>query len=360
MAKQSPDPTLFSSQPSNEPHFRDYLQASADASKRGRAVVVLLVVTSVLVLAGLLNSLQHQWMLGRMHGLAIALNPAEPDNVQAAQLKTVLNAKIGEFPRALTERGVDDSEYKMAVDLYFKRYMVLYQEYAHQYAESAFLIRVPFFGVTFDVNDLGLIGGISMTALLLLLAFALWRERANLEHSFSELHELGRHQARAFYQLLAMNQVFTIPQMREADSEASRRPKRKILLWLPKAACAFPATVQFFVVIHDFYTFDLGALVSDFHATFVMLCETVIWVIMVIITKYVIRVLKDSDGIWAALWEVVKTAPAGVPASSITEVPLPSSHTNPKTVTPTSSPSSSLPTTIAAPSENPVAAPRNS
>src|SRR4051812_37066658 len=96
-------------------HIRDYLRASADASRRGRTVVVLLVVASVLVFAGLLNSLQHQWMLERVKRLAQA------DSETAAY--PALAQKLGPLPDPkLFPNGPDDERYKAAVDIHNRKY----------------------------------------------------------------------------------------------------------------------------------------------------------------------------------------------------------------------------------------------
>jgi hypothetical protein len=57
---------LVSHSESDVQDIRDYLDASSDASRRTRTMTIILVVASVLVLAGWLNSLQSHWMLKRM------------------------------------------------------------------------------------------------------------------------------------------------------------------------------------------------------------------------------------------------------------------------------------------------------
>jgi len=120
MPKTEPDAAL---------EIQDYLDATSDASKRTRFVTLILVVASVLVLVGLLNSLQSQWMLRRM----VRLGDIHGSYVQS---------KLGPFPSR--QQYQDDNAYKKAEELYEQRYKDFCSSVARTYVDSFLVVRVPF------------------------------------------------------------------------------------------------------------------------------------------------------------------------------------------------------------------------
>src|SRR5206468_12598531 len=64
------------------------------------------------------------------------------------------------------------------------RYLEFWAAVARTYVDNSWVIRVPFFGFSFDVNDLGLLGGIGFLTILVCLRFCLSRELNNLRLSF--------------------------------------------------------------------------------------------------------------------------------------------------------------------------------
>jgi hypothetical protein len=85
------------------------------------------------------------------------------------------------------------------------------------YIENVRYVRIPFFGIAFDVNDLGIIGGGGLLTILVMYLFCLSRELKNLQYSFGQAAESNGKLYR-FYHALAMNQVLTMPDMHELRS----------------------------------------------------------------------------------------------------------------------------------------------
>jgi hypothetical protein len=256
--------------------IQDYLDAASDASIRTRTVSLVLVVASVLVFAALLNSLQSSWMLGRMRLLQ---NP----------YSEYVISRIGCPP---DQEGAELEEYK-------QRYADLRQAFTKSYVENTFYVRVPFFGFTFDINDLGLLGGLAFLILLILLRFCLSREITNIVLSFSEADRTKPSQLKDLYILLAMQQVFTVPRTTQAG--VSR------FLWvMPKILCFLPLTVHIAVSFHDMVTMGLFITEFPFHILAILITEAILAVCIFFVTRMAVTLLMHIDLIWKDCWKAIQ------------------------------------------------------
>jgi hypothetical protein len=111
--------------------------------------------------------------------------------------------------------------------------------------ESRSLIKIPILGVAIHVNDLGLIGGITLIVLLLLTRTSLSREIKNLNYSFKKAYEANK--LDEFYDALAMRQLFTVPHMKGEE-------RNRFLSKAPYVVCLFPAMVYVCLVAYDVLT----------------------------------------------------------------------------------------------------------
>lgn len=164
--------------------IQDYLDACGESAKRTRNVIVVLVIATVLVFAALLNSQQSNWMhrrllkMGDMHS-------------------TYVESKLGTYPQR--EKYKDDIAYKDAIAQYERRYNDLWAAVVRTYVDTSLVIRVPFFGFSFDVNDLGFLGGTGFLTILVCLRFCLTREVNNLLLSFDQARHTSGVELREFY-----------------------------------------------------------------------------------------------------------------------------------------------------------------
>ncbi|MCK4763211.1 MAG: hypothetical protein KAW12_13525 [Candidatus Aminicenantes bacterium] len=73
--------------------------------------------------------------------------------------------------------------------------------------------EIPFFNINFDINDLGIAGGLGFTLILMLLYLSLVREKENLNIAFETSQEVFKTKAkerRDFYKYLSMSQLLSI------------------------------------------------------------------------------------------------------------------------------------------------------
>lgn len=254
--------------------IQDYLDATGDASKRSRAVTIVLVVASIVVFAGWLNSLESQWMQERMLRLQNIEDP-------------YVESYIGKYPEESKYHG-DGAAYMRAKTLYQDRYLELYSGMEKAYIDNFLVIKVPFLGFTFDVNDLGLLGGIGFLAILACYRFFLSRENDNLKLSFDEADRLCR--LEEFYKLLAMRQVFTVPLHTKIN-------RSKFLMHAPKVICWFPLFVYCLVISNDWMT-KIFAAGSKGHFAFLVIIECAAITMIAKLSWDVTSRLRRMDRVW--------------------------------------------------------------
>lgn len=234
---------------SAELQLRDYLDNSTEASKRIRTILTILVVVTVLVLAGFLNTWHgYAWNRQRirfqsdyvkqLHERVDQLTKAKQDLTSGAndlsQLKTNLPPLLtiatlspyfgSEECEKLPEKGATKEENESALREQIKCYegaiklsQSLLDETIKAYVVNVYFIRVPFFGVAFDINDLGAIGGLSLIVILIMLRLNLRNFIVSLRIGFKAARDAK--QMEQFYDVLAGRQLFAFPDLEDSKQD---------------------------------------------------------------------------------------------------------------------------------------------
>lgn len=252
------------------PHLHDFAEAARESSRRTRTLLVVLVVACVLALVGFLNSLETGWMLQRVRA---ASDPAG----------SYIEHKLT-FPAELNPAARD----------------ALQGAIIRAYIDNAMTVRVPFFGVAFDVNDLGLMGGLGFVTILVLLRFSLRTEIASLRVAFkvaAREAEGDPTQLEAFYDLLAMQQVLTMPHLRDPRTGwAIRRPP--LLRAVPKLVCFLPVIVYTMVAVNDYQSQHVANVINPLHTRILLAYTGVLWVVILLLAAWCFVRLLRIDRIW--------------------------------------------------------------
>jgi hypothetical protein len=176
------------------------------------------------------------------------------------------------------------------------------------YVEGSLIIRIPFFGITVDVNDLGVLGGIGFLLILSCYRFFLHREIANLRISFTvaRIKPEGSDQdsLASFYSLLAMRQVFTIP-------EGGHERRSNFLRYLPRLLTWIPTTLLFCVALHDLQTSWIGFALHSLRFQVEFLLQAVCVIATSLLADSINRHLRRMDKIWDAASALILATPAG-------------------------------------------------
>ncbi len=298
--------------------IQDYLSASGEASARTRNVTLAIVVACVLTFIALLNSLQNSWMLKRLQRLRqvdseyliqyVGTAPNQEDYRKKQHdrfLQALLQYQMENAANSTTQptstpppdpKKFDDeadSEFKRDSEMYQARYHAFLLNTSRALVDTRFLVRVPFFGITFDINDLGFLAGIGMVTLLGLFRLSISTELENLKLAFRHATRMGK--LAEFYRLLAMQQVLTTPNL----------PERKISrfhFFVPKLLYFLPLAVYLFVVLNDLYTNKIGFAIDSLRT--LLLLGGDIFFLFVILTLSIISFqrTRDVDRKWANAW----------------------------------------------------------
>ncbi len=315
-----------------------YLDAVGASSKRSRMAVIVMVIASVLALDGFWNSRQGSWTSCR---LRVARDAADwfvfaDSDSSSSKISKGQNEndtlKIAAFVRDIKRRLKPElmSCYKLPPGVRFSLPLGIRKELAsgkintfsqdtidridqawrfvstHEFTSAKRLdkfieileqarintvitLPVPFFGVTFDVNDLGLLGGLTFIIILLMLRFCLAREWKNLKYVFEVARQ--RDALELYYDWLAMKQVFTVPRMRENSHVGMWEASVRALLFLP-------VIVQLCVFLHDLISFDIGFAISKPNTWIVCVASFVFLMVIVCLTYSCRKLWKGIDSEW--------------------------------------------------------------
>ena len=276
--------------------IKDHVDASTDAGRRSRTVTIVLVVASVLVAIGYYNSLNWSWP---HHRLIQAFDYSEKDT---DRIKKLLGIRLNS-----EETGPDSDpgtrarkEQAQIIDDYRKNRE---QATIRAYVENVHLVRVPFFGIAFDVNDLGIVGGIGLIIVLLMMRYSVSREIKNLNVSFREA--LCHDQLSQFYHELAMRQVFTVPHMRGEK-------RNRFLALGPKFIYILPATIFTLGVLYDY---DSVLHLEQYHWTDVfiqLLVEAGLLLVIWVLSFKCWQRQSQINIVWDAYWNRIEDQKSSV------------------------------------------------
>lgn len=243
--------------------LEEHIRAFTSASDRVRYIIFIILVVSVLAFGGFRNSSQDSWTNARVRLLRAALNSQliDPPPEVVVELEQCEDAQERETPRCrnlvaartLVELRDLGDEQQVRERLKLLEAVQIQQAYN---------IRVPFFGVSFDVNDLGMLAGITLFLLTLTHLLAISREHENLHLCLFQVQELcdttssqddRSSEANFLYHALAMAQLFSRPKTLARWRVGWGR-------WLLKALLIVPLVVQSILFIHDIRTIHFGLL----------------------------------------------------------------------------------------------------
>lgn len=284
-APQVPPISLSGGGLTEESSIEHYITAGAASASRGRSILIVMITTSILAFSAFWNSRQGSWLNTRLRLAVDAqhwISMKEEDRVKltADQMEYFRPAK--EF---LEVRGINSVD---QLNEMVKRLQAVQSDQVN-------LIRIPFFGSVFDVNDLGLLGGFSFVILLLWFKFGLSRELQNISLTFNEAKR--RNQLKVCYQQLAMQQVLTVPRMLP-DEPHHRQISPSFWDKMPKILFILPFGVHSIVFGYDLYSFKFGMSVSQFNTIFNTAFSLLFLVLILILTVNCYTVSREISNEW--------------------------------------------------------------
>ncbi|MBI4664392.1 MAG: hypothetical protein HY735_36820 [Verrucomicrobia bacterium] len=277
--------------------FGSYLEAVTISAKRARTILMLIATASILALTALWNIIPTSWLSGeiKLARYAHANNaydpatPPPPDKNDAAVFNRArLYCKnTGLVPRTLSTNTAARSAELMEIR---ERLQAKIDELRKTQREKFNFVTIPFFGVTFDVNDLGLTSGIAFSVLLMMYRYSRARELANLRLAFAAAKRTK--EPSACYDLLSMNQVFDIP-----PAEDNQRP----VIWRvpPRILDIMPIIAQILILYADYRSKGIAFIISPINAYISLGTNIALLLINTALTASCLLIARTVDAEWA-------------------------------------------------------------
>ena len=134
--------------------------------------------------------------------------------------------------------------------------------------DNVLSLRIPFFGISFDINDLSLVSGITFTIILIWLRLSLWTELNSTQQVFERVDVKDLKEVKDYYEYLGTRQVFTIPlSFDEQIKKYGERQWRLMIILL----IALPVALQGLLLANDLYTTDIGLGISSKNTIIVLI-----------------------------------------------------------------------------------------
>lgn len=343
----------------NSLSLKEFLETSSDAGKRVRTTTIILMVVTVLVFAGNLNSAQWAWSLNRLK--ARELVDAQL-NKKIRDLETVLDCRKTnsnkDCPNPLdihidgppSSCGVEvcgsstwtdceslDDERKNSCKLQhgLNCYKCaksgsedMIRNLRTSFVQNSVNVKVPFFGVSFDINDLGLLGGLSLIVVLIMLRLSLRNYIVSLRTGFKAAFK--EEQEEEFYEILASRQLFVFPNLQDSNQKHyygrtesfwrklkgffikkqegvgwSVNPQRGLRL-VPKIISLVPSLVYLLVLINDRQSEDLGSTVHVFRTNLALSTNIIFLILIICLGFWCNSKWFEIEALWKIFNESVK------------------------------------------------------
>jgi|GEM_PF-3081532 len=282
--------------------FNHRLETIRICSRRSRIIIILIVITSVIDFSAFWNSRTDSWLSERIRVMEWAhmvtkqakeqTNSFNEIDIEKIRAELTKNSDIKPTDMAWIDRALDYIEKKGfktrgSIKTHLDSLLTLE-------AERKLVITVPFFGIYFDVNNLGMIGGFTFVVLLMIFRFSLVRETSNISVVLKQAQRGGR--LERCYTNLAMEQVLTIPPI---------EGKEETQFWkhIPKFLYMLPVLVHLIIVCHDFKTIGIGFAISPVNTMVVTMTSVTFLVLLVILTYQCINLSIVMDRQWKDWYE---------------------------------------------------------
>jgi hypothetical protein len=288
-----------------ESYVSRYVDATISASTRARVVMIVMITAAVLVFTVFWNQggtgeLGPGWLDSRIKIRRDALKYfySVPDifiRCSPAVNYTVTDRQEYDRAKSFIDKAglhTGDSQDKKTIEGDI-------EQLKRVRAEQINLVRVPFFGVAFDSNDMGIFAGLSFTVILLWLWFSLGRELRNLRLAFKEAEGKGDRQQRLCYELLAMHQIFTLPPIEGQEF-------RRIKVGVASALHLIPGAVFIFEHLSDVQTRNIGMIVNPARAEFGLIVGAVFLGLIIMLTVLCLSYYMRIDREWRKAWNALQ------------------------------------------------------
>lgn len=315
----------------------EMIKATKESGQRVRYVLIIIITASILAFAAFWNGISFSWKQNRLERLMTLCEYISKDDsimhnfknmVSESGKKKIIEDWVNQFPETVRKSLEKAIEYFQPEKLGKTGIQHLLNNYKTFEEDNVNTIKVPFFGITFDINDLGIISGFSFIIILLIFQYSLDREMQNIRKvdRYIKNEFEDRKKASEFYYILLMNQLFSLSLASHSNSDNhnatgtnSMRPeKRRIIrvlrtmtrvfrnVWFlivsPKSLFILPVILLFVIVIYDCLTIKIGlkincemTIIKIFFSFIFLLALFYLWKMCNIIAKEIEKYLRGIE-----------------------------------------------------------------
>jgi len=274
--------------------LKDYVDAAGHSSSRSRWIFLVMVTTSVLTFSSFWNARQGSWLNERVRVSHQAMKWLGWDKTVEDSLRKANNDDLDLFNQSrewANLRGI--SSKKDSADL-----ANLITTLEHLRTENIVIIKIPFFGIVLDVNDIGMLGGLAFVMITMMYRLSLARELNDITALFATLTDTNRKSA---YEVLSMMQVLTTPPVENKSIEWYWNLVFTKLLFL------LPVAVHSIVFFYDkFWTYEFGRSISETN-TSISFVVSLVCLILIVFNSFACIVSSfQMDFRWRAQAKMLK------------------------------------------------------
>lgn len=293
--------------------IENYIKSLTVSSDRVRHMVIISLIGSILLFAAYHNSLQDSWMLTR------------PTLARIVEKNHLYDRESGEILECAQRVGPTFPESCEEINRAFRWYQlsghskVSFQDALTSLESSRVadmqIVRVPFLGIQFDNNDLGIFSSIGMAMIALVLCYSMVRHHENVYLCLWKVRRIGEAEGRYsegqsranfLYHAMAMAQVFASP----PTLARWRTPwvLRSIRFSARLALFFIPVFIQGLVLLHDRDTTEIGMLLNPKMTVITNRTHFGFFIILLLFTMITIVYATATDRRWKATFFEVNPA----------------------------------------------------
>jgi hypothetical protein len=288
------------------------IEATKEASDRARGVLLVTQIACIVIFMAGWHELPWGWTFTRMHTLQAAvwvLDCVDQKHValgtETAKTKDYDQCHFLDVPdskttalQPFTPDEIDRARTYLKAGRLTSAEAKKALEAVHASVSDRIMnVSVPFLGITLDINDLGILGGITFTLLLVWFDLSLRREQQNLAFTFKTKSSEDLESA---YKLLSMTQVLTItPETKVGEN----RIRRSWCQFVERALICTPLLVQLFVVGVDYGTSGFARLLNPGFARAQVSMESGLLAIVLLLTIWCGLKAKAIDREWEGAYK---------------------------------------------------------
>jgi hypothetical protein len=287
-----------------------YIEATKESTDRTRKILLIMLVASIVIATACWNTRVSGWVNSRL-AMAKAVDDIlvkPPDAATGTPARSVAPGQEALYEKAdelIKSTGRTPNQARQGL-LWAQKVRT----------EQLSQIQVPILGISLDVNDLGLLGGVTLIVMLMWLNYSLWHQSNNLKIAFAFARQLDEKSASELkdpteenrvrwlyhtYQNLAMRQVLTIPPRAASIKKLEPGARKLWMRKLSKSLYALPFAVQFAVVLHDWLTAGIGKELNPWATWTVLIAGSVFLVFIGVLTVTCFGRWKETFETWNAV-----------------------------------------------------------